>query len=98
MAPMGASGDALSVDCPHCGLFSCTGTAVTVLRSLVGKDSRKATLVGHVLRRMQRTNKRPMLTSDLVQKILQTETLPTPAAQADKRERRRQHQVNEARR
>jgi class 3 adenylate cyclase len=80
MAPRGARGDALSVDCPHCGLFSFTGSAAAVLRPLVGTDR---TLIGHALRRRQQTEKRPMLTSYLVQEILQTETLPTPTVQAD---------------
>jgi hypothetical protein len=36
-----------------------------------------------MLRRMQMTDKRPVLTSDVAEKIIQTELLPTPEAQAD---------------
>jgi class 3 adenylate cyclase len=80
---MEARGDTFSVDCPHCGSFTASGSTPAALPSLIGTDRRKATLIGHVLRRMQRTNSRPLLTSDVVKELLKTEALPTPAAQAD---------------
>jgi len=78
-----AHGDSFSVHCPSCGPFSVSNTALGMLRRLVGKDGGKATLVGYAIRRMQRTDKPPLLSSDGLQRILETETLQTPAVQAD---------------
>jgi class 3 adenylate cyclase len=73
----------LDIDCPHCGVFSASGSAITILPGLIGKDRRKAVLIGHVLRKLQATTKRPLLTSDVAQRIVETEALPGVSAQAD---------------
>ena len=76
-------GDSASVDCPRCGQFSVSGSTLAVLPSLIGHDRRKATLLGYVLRRMPRTPSPPLLTADLVQRVLASERLPTPQVQAE---------------
>ncbi len=78
-----AVGDIHSVVCPHCGAFSISGSALAVVPTLIGADKRRATLVGYVLRRMQRTNRRPRLTSDSLKRTMEKEKLPTPDVQAD---------------
>lgn len=78
-----ARGDRLDVDCPRCGCFSVSGSTIASLPALVGKDQRKATLIGFVLRQMQVTNKRPLLISDAAQRIVEGGALPSVSAQAD---------------
>jgi hypothetical protein len=76
-------GDRANINCPGCGKFAVSGTAVTVLPELIGDDIRKAALISHMLRRMQATDRWPLLSTNVAEKILQTETLPTPEVQAD---------------
>jgi hypothetical protein len=76
-------GDRANIKCPDCGNFAVSGTAVTVLPGLIGDDKRKAALISHMLRRMQAADRWPLLSSDVAEKILQTESLPTPEVQAD---------------
>lgn len=78
-----ARGDVLDVDCPHCGPYSISGTTISVLPGIIGKDRRKAVLIGHALRQMQATDKRPSLTSDVAQRLVESFALPSVSAQAD---------------
>jgi hypothetical protein len=84
MAPLAAYTDVLSVDCPHCGPFSISGSAAAVLRKMEEESRRKAApLISYTLRRTQMTEERPLLKSGDIEQIIKTAKLPLPAEQAD---------------
>jgi hypothetical protein len=84
-APIAAEnrGDRVNIKCARCGNFGVSGTAAVVLPGLIDRDKRKAALIAHMLSRMQASDKCPLLSSDVAEKILRTESLPTPEVQAD---------------
>lgn len=70
-------------DCPVCGDYSLTGSARITLPELRKHYPKSAPVVSHQIRRMQRANERPVLNSDVCNRIFETCSLPPPEEQAD---------------
>lgn len=70
-------------DCRTCGKFRLTGTAeVTVPNNLAEKPDKRPVL-SHYLRKMQMAEECPFIGSDVVKKIIEDGTLPSPSEQGD---------------
>ncbi len=78
-----AHDDRDDIRCLACGDFAVGGDLRRTLRTLIDGDKRRAALLSHMLRRMQMSNERPVLTAEVAAKILATEKLPTPEVQGD---------------
>ena len=81
--PSERSGDRTDYNCPLCGTFGLSGTALAVLPGLLRGDPDRIAAFSHALRKMQMAGDRPFLGSDVCKRIIETTTLPTPAEQAD---------------
>jgi len=68
--------------CPQCGKFSLSGTLVATIHSKLDTTVKKA-ILSHAIRKMQRQQKWPFLTHDVVTKILEDQSLPQPHEQVD---------------
>jgi hypothetical protein len=75
-------GDRIGYDCPLCGRYVLSGTAEAVL---LGKTENidESTLLSFAIRKMQRGGRVPVLDSRVVEQIMITTKLPSPAEQAD---------------
>lgn len=70
------------VDCRRCGNYAISDEALEDLPSILKKRNASA-LLSYFIRRMSIGNKRPKLTSEILSKIVEQESLPNPAEQAD---------------
>lgn len=75
--------DGIFYDCPYCGRFGLTRTAVTIVSSRIGDDPKLGPLLSHYLRKSQSAQERPLFGSDTCKRIFETGTMPTPKEQAD---------------
>jgi len=77
------SGDQHRFDCPNCGQYILTGTGKVEAEARVEKSRMFAAILSHTIRRMQRNNSWPMLSSYDVERIQQDGRFPDPAEQAE---------------
>jgi hypothetical protein len=82
---MGAGADKVRFDCPRCGAFALTGSAIAIAEPRFQlRGWRLRCITSHALRRMQRDGGPiPVVSSDLLEAIWREERLPTPREQAD---------------
>ena len=69
-------------ECPRCGPYFLSVTLLATLPQTLGEDETKRSLLSHAVRKLQRHNQLPFLTSDLVKEILKG-SLPSPVQQAE---------------
>jgi len=74
--------DGVGVDCPNCGSFDLSGTALSELSFTLRDDDLSRPLLSHAIRRMQESKHRPSQNSGIVARLLQG-SLPTVMEQAD---------------
>lgn len=79
----GREGDRYQYDCQNCGRYSLSGTAKSMVKSRVAASATYAAVLSHTVRRMQRRNDWPQITSDLIYRIEQQGHLPDAAEQAE---------------
>lgn len=79
----GSSGDFYQYHCLRCGKFRLSGTAcATLSHEFSGADDIKRSVLSHAVRNMQRVGEWPTLDSRSSKKILEQNSLPKPAEQA----------------
>lgn len=78
----GGSADFHDYKCPVCGPFTITRTALHNLRS-EKLTEKKSALLSHAIRRMQKQNSWPEINSKILDVIMESNYLPSPAEQAD---------------
>lgn len=71
----------LAIECKNCGKYAITFQAELALRGYLSSHARP--LLRHVIRRMQRANSSPKITSHLLETIFSNERLPTPLEQSN---------------
>lgn len=76
----GRGGDTANFDCPRCGEFWLTGTALSVLPGQLAKGIHRAAIMSHALRR---TGSRSVLGSQELDGFWNDERLPPASKQAD---------------
>lgn len=79
-------GDFMTFECPRCGTFALTGTAIATLPSKFRELPLRRALMSHTLRRMQRNSsggRRHIFDSDELPTFWRQGHLPTPQEQAD---------------
>lgn len=69
--------------CMRCGSFDVSTTAKGMLSQSIAENDRQRAVLSHAIRKMQRDVDWPLLSSDLLRKILKNNLLPKPAEQAD---------------
>jgi hypothetical protein len=70
-------------NCPRCGNFGLTGTAIAVLPGLLEMRPRQIPAFSYAIRRAQQSQELPVFNSEVCQRIVETAELPTPQEQAD---------------
>jgi len=70
-------------DCRNCGEYSLSGSLMSSLGSITESSPTNAPIISHYIRKAQDQNKRPSLTTYLVEDILADGSIPTPHEQAD---------------
>jgi len=75
--------DVLYYDCPRCGAYGLTQEAVAILPALVGDDPRNMATIAFALRRMEVSQEWPLISADVLQRIIATTPLPSALEQAD---------------
>jgi hypothetical protein len=82
--PPSLRGDLAYYNCPKCGVFGLTGTALEAcLRPWLAVSPRNVAIFSYTLRRMQGTNEAPLVDSDIANRITASASLPSPREQAD---------------
>lgn len=79
-------GDFTNFDCPRCGKFALTRTAIAALPSKLREGKHRAAMMSHAIRRMQRTssgNRLHVFDSNELSTFWDRGRLPTPQEQAD---------------
>ena len=71
------------LECPRCGPFAISGTLDAMLHHVLSREADNATKVSFALYRMTKRAPWPLLTSDLVDKIVRNTVLPRPLEQLD---------------
>lgn len=72
-----------SFDCPKCGKFCLEYEAISDLPFYLKSKKNAAQIISHVLRRMQAKEKKPKISTDLLNSILDQVDLPKPNEQLD---------------
>jgi hypothetical protein len=80
--PTGEGHSGEKYECPRCGPYFLSVTLLATLPQTLGEDETKRSLLSHAMRKMQRQNQAPFLTSGLVEEILKG-SLPSPIQQAE---------------
>lgn len=82
---MGNAGnrDATRFDCPNCGRFEISRTALVTLQRPLSHNERARAVVSHAIQRMQRANEWPQLSTYTLDQILTKNYLPTAAEQGE---------------
>jgi hypothetical protein len=76
------SGDYQHYNCPCCGDFKVSGTAVSILNSRkLSENPKNAASLGHWLQEQQRLGRSPMLTSDTLQSHNESPHFPNVTTQ-----------------
>lgn len=78
----GGSADFHDYQCPVCGPFTITRTALHNLRSK-NITEKKSAVLSHAIQRMQKQNSWPEINSKMLKIIMENNYLPSPAEQAD---------------
>src|SRR3954469_23224514 len=79
-------GDFMRFECPRCGAFALTNTAIATLPSKLREVPLRAAIMSHTLRRMQRTGdpeRLPILNETELPTLWKQGRLPTPQEQAN---------------
>jgi hypothetical protein len=82
LTEFGRGGGDYQYDCPNCGRFTLAGSARAVMKGKANSTMLLATLA-HTIRRMQRANGWPMVTTYTIQQVEKEARLPDPAEQAE---------------
>lgn len=78
-----AGGDLVHYSCPFCGNFGLTRTADTLVPKHIGKDTETIAVFSHYLRKIQQSERWPVVDWETAKKIINEGVLPTPREQAD---------------
>ena len=81
-AQLQRTADRTLIKCSRCGSFGLSDTALTLLPTHATTQRSRA-LLSHYVRRMQRTDRWPIATWEVLENVLKTASLPTPREQAD---------------
>lgn len=69
--------------CPNCGNYYLSLEAKEEYKDYFKNKPNEAAMLAHSIRKMQKPNYRPRITLKLIEKIIETRSLPTPKEQAD---------------
>ncbi len=75
--------EAAHYDCPLCGVFSLTMSALPVILEKISASKRRSAVLSHAVRKAQRGRRDPLLDEEFVLKILEMDRLPSPSEQVD---------------
>lgn len=82
-ASLTQAGDGARVSCKRCGEFGISDSAIADLPASIANKPTGRLLLSHFVRRLQQAQKRPLVRSNFVHKVLEEERLPSPAERAD---------------
>jgi Zn-finger nucleic acid-binding protein len=69
--------------CPRCGDFALSKIEAAMIHTRVQKSPRTVVVLSYAFRKMQKSNHWPLITSEVVSRIIEGNILPTPAEQAE---------------
>src|SRR5688572_23235108 len=76
-------GDWTDFDCPRCGKYSLTGTMIAVATRGGAPSRMDGAKLSHAIRKAQSGGRRPRITTEVWDRILESTDLPAPAQQGN---------------